>query len=105
MAAGQVELVDGDYRIEDHVWLEPTPGHVCLHITCGGRDAVLSSDLMHHPVQCAEPDWCSGFCVDVAHSQRTRRAFLNRYAETDTPIMPAHFPTPTAGHIERAGDA
>ena len=81
------------------------PGHVFLHIASGGRDAVLSGDLMHHPVQCAEPDWCSGFCAHVAHSQRTRRAFLDRYAETDALIMPAHFPTPTVGRIERAGDA
>ena len=33
----------------------------------------------------------------------TRRAFLDRHAESDTLIFPAHFPTPTAGRIVRAG--
>jgi len=62
----------------------------------------MNADLMHHAVQCAEPDWSSCFCVDPAHSRRTRRAFLERYAGTDTLIMPAHFPAPSAGHIVRA---
>ena len=32
-----------------------TPGHVCVQVDGGGRQAVMSGDLMHHPVQCAEP--------------------------------------------------
>jgi glyoxylase-like metal-dependent hydrolase (beta-lactamase superfamily II) len=107
--AGQVDLVEGDHRIDESVWLEPTPGHtpghVCVHVAGGGREAVMSGDLMHHAVQCAEPDWSSCFCVDPAHSRRTRRAFLERYAGTDTLIMPAHFPAPSAGRIVRAGGA
>jgi glyoxylase-like metal-dependent hydrolase (beta-lactamase superfamily II) len=108
-AAGQARLVEGDHRIDEGVWLEATPGHtpghVCVHVTGGGREAVMSGDLMHHPVQCAEPDWSSGFCVDPAHSRQTRRAFLERYAGTDTLVMPAHFPAPSAGRIVRAGAA
>ena len=107
--AGQVEFVDMDYAFDDEIWLDPTPGHtlghVCLHIASGGREAVMSGDLMHHPVQCAEPDWSSCFCVDADLSRRTRRAFLERYAASDALIMPAHFPTPTAGLIRPWGEA
>ena len=107
--AGQVEFVDMDYAFDDEIWLDPTPGHtpghVCVHIASGGREAVMSGDIMHHPLQCAEPDWSSYFCVDPEHSRRTRRAFLERYAASDTLIMPAHFPSPTAGLIRPLGEA
>ena len=33
-----------------------------------------------------------------------RHAFLNRYADTETLIMPAHFPTPSVGRIRRDGE-
>ena len=109
LEAGQADLVEMDLRIDDGVWLEPTPGHtpghVCVHVEGGGRQAVMSGDLMHHPVQCAEPDWSSCFCVDPEHSRRTRRAFLERHAGTDTLVMPAHFPAPSAGRVVRDGAA
>jgi len=41
--------------------------------------------------------------VEVA--RQTRRAFLDRYCETDTLVCTAHFPLPSAGRIVRAGDA
>ena len=107
--AGQAEFVDTDYQIDDGVWLEPTPGHtpgqVALHIEGGRRRAVMSGDLMHTALQCAEPDLSSCFCVAPALSARTRRAFLERHADTDTLIMPAHFPTPSVGLIKPAGAA
>ena len=107
--AGLVTLVGGSHEITDEVVLEPTPGHtpghVAVHIRSQGRDAVLSGDLMHTALQCAEPDWSSCFCSDPALSARTRRSFLERYAESATLILPAHFPTPSAGAIRRHGDA
>ena len=107
--AGQMELVSSDYVFDDEVRLVPspghTPGHVCVEIRSGGADCVMSGDLMHHALQCAEPDWSSCFCVDPAHSRRTRREFLARYEGTPVRIMPAHFVTPTAGTIVRAGNA
>jgi glyoxylase-like metal-dependent hydrolase (beta-lactamase superfamily II) len=101
--SGKAVFVEWDYQIDDGVWLEPTPGHtpghVCVHVSSGGRDAVLSGDLMHHVLQCAEPDLSSCFCVDPSQSRRTRRSFLETYADTGTLVMPAHFPTPSAGRV------
>jgi hypothetical protein len=65
----------------------------------------MSGDLMHTALQCAEPDWSSCFCVDPEASRRTRRIFLERHADTDTLILPAHFPTPGGGRVVRAGSA
>ena len=106
--AGAAVMVDGDHTIDDWVHLSPTPGHtpghVCVHIEAGGKHAVMSGDLMHHALQCAEPDWSSCFCVDPAASTATRREFLATHAGTSTLVMPAHFPTPGAGRIIEAGD-
>jgi glyoxylase-like metal-dependent hydrolase (beta-lactamase superfamily II) len=106
--AGLAEFIEDDFAFEDAVTLEPTPGHtpghLCLHIAGGDREAVMSGDLMHHALQCAHPDWNSVFCVDPAQSRATRRRFLERYADTGTLVMPAHFPTPTAGRVESTKD-
>ena len=106
--AGLTRVVDGDYQIDDWVRLVPTPGHtpghVCVEVSSRGMLAVLSGDLMHHPVQCAEPDWSSCFCVDADHSRRTRIAFLAEHADSKTLILPAHFPTPTAGRVVSDGN-
>ena len=59
---------------------------------------------MHHPAQCAHPDWSSSADVDAALAERTRRAFLARHAGTPTLVLGTHFATPTAGLIVREGD-
>jgi hypothetical protein len=41
---------------------------------------------------------------DRAQSIATRRYILERYADTATVLLTAHFPTPTAGRIVRRGD-
>jgi len=58
---------------------------------------------MHHPVQCAEPSWATRFDVDAEAARRTRRAFLERYAETPTLILGTHFAAPTGGQVVRDG--
>ena len=100
-------LVEMDHAIEDRVVLYPlaghTPGQVGLHFHGGGREGLVVGDLMHHALQCKYPDWSTNFCTDPAAARVTRKAVFERYADTDTVIFPAHFPSPSGGVIRRAG--
>ena len=108
MAAGQAVLVDGDHALDDQMWLDPTPGHspghVCMNLAAGGRNAVFSGDLLHHAVQVAHPEWNSRFCWNPELSRASRKKFVQDKADTDTLILAAHFPSPTAGRIVDNGD-
>ena len=103
--AGLADLVAMDHRITSEVYLEPTlghtPGHVSVCISSKGDEAVITGDLMHHPVQCAEPDWAARFDVDPDAARRTRRAFLERHAGKPVLVLGTHFATPTAGRVVR----
>jgi glyoxylase-like metal-dependent hydrolase (beta-lactamase superfamily II) len=105
--AGLADLVDTDHRVSDEMWLEPTPGHTPGHVSVRLRsasaDAVITGDLMHHPIQIAEPDWSSHFDTDPEQARKTRRAFCERYADRPVTVLGTHFHTPTAGHIVRHG--
>ena len=104
--AGRAALVETDFALDDEVWLEPspghTPGHYCVRLASHGSQGVLSGDVMHHPVQCARPDWISLACMDAEASRKMRLSFLERYADTDVTVFPAHFAAPTAGRIKGA---
>ncbi len=106
--AGLADLVEMDHRISDEIWLEPTPGHTPGHVSVrlrsGGAEAVITGDLMHHPVQIAEPQWGSHFDSDVEQARKTRRAFCERYADGPVAVLGTHFHHPTAGRIVRHGD-
>ena len=71
----------------------------------GGARAVFTGDLMHHALQCREPGWHSCFCYDEAGSTASRRRILDSVADTDTLVVPAHFPGPTAGRVRGDGQA
>ena len=107
LEAGLARLVETDARLTGEVSLEPTPGHtpghVSVRIASQGAEAVITGDLMHHPVQCAEPDWANRFDVDADAARATRRAFLARYAGRPVLVLGTHFATPTAGRIARDG--
>jgi glyoxylase-like metal-dependent hydrolase (beta-lactamase superfamily II) len=106
--AGQALLVDDDFALDDTAWLTPTPGHspchCCVNIRSHDMRAVVTGDMMHHALQCREPDWSTVFCWDKAMAARSRRQFLSDVADTDTLILPVHFPAPTAGRVEADGD-
>jgi glyoxylase-like metal-dependent hydrolase (beta-lactamase superfamily II) len=101
--AGLVDLVPGDHRVADGVRLEPAPGHtpgqVAVVVESAGARAVVTGDLVHHPVQFAAPDIASAADEDPAEATATRRAFVARYADTGTLVVGTHFPDPTAGHL------
>lgn len=106
--AGQAELVTNDYALDDEVWLESTPGHtpdhVSVRLASNGSNAIITGDLIHSPVQCIELDWAALPDFDPVLARHTRRAFLERYCETDTLICATHFPSPSFGYIVPNGN-
>ena len=106
VAAGQALLVDDNYQLDDTVSLSPTPGHspchCCVNIRSGGQHAIVTGDMMHHALQCREPDWSTIFDWDAkAGGADSRRKFLGEVAGTGTLVLPIHFPNPTAGRVRR----
>lgn len=101
--AGLAELVESDLRLNDAVWLEPTPGHTpghhSLRISSGGLDAVITGDLVHHPVQFNHPDWSSEPDVDKGIAIDTRRSFAERYCDGHTIVLGTHFGGPSCGRL------
>lgn len=78
--ARQADLVESNHAIDDELVFEPTPGHtpghVSLHMSSKGQEAVITGDMIHHPIQCAVPEVCSSFCVNEKQAVATRREFL-----------------------------
>ena len=106
--AGLADLVAMNHRISGEIWLEPTPGHTPGHasvrLLSGDGAAVITGDLMHHPIQVAEPEWGSHFDSDLGEARQTRRAFCARYADTGALVLGTHFHHPTAGRIVPHGE-
>ncbi|HEY7711938.1 MAG TPA: MBL fold metallo-hydrolase [Candidatus Entotheonella sp.] len=107
--AGMADLVETDHQVHDAIRFEPTPGHtpghVSVRIRSQGEEAVITGDLVHHPCQFARPDWGSSADADAEQADRTRKAFMARYADTPTLIIGTHFAGPTAGRLVRDGKA
>lgn len=105
--AGLLDLVDIEHQLCDEVRLVPTightPGHVSIHISSQGHEALITGDFAHHPCQLARPDWASAVDWDTEQSTHTRRSVFGDLAGTDTLVIGTHFAGATAGRVT-AGD-
>ncbi len=101
-------LVDSDHQLESGIWLEPAPGHtpgnIVVNVKSGQQHAILCGDVMHTAIQLANPELSSRFCLDPDQSRITRRQLIDSCADTGIVMLPAHFPSPTAGCITCHGD-
>jgi glyoxylase-like metal-dependent hydrolase (beta-lactamase superfamily II) len=106
--AGLMDLVDCEYQVCNEIKLVPTPGHtpghVSVHITSEGKEALITGDFVHHPVQLSQPHWCSIADDDQAKGLETRNKMFSKYVDSDVLIIGTHFPTPTAGYIKHLND-
>ena len=106
--SGRAELLEMDADLGGGLRLRPAPGHTpgmfCVELDCtGGQRILFAADVLHHPIQCREPDWSTCFCVDPAQAAATRRELFAEIADTEVIIVPEHVPFPTAGRIESDG--
>jgi glyoxylase-like metal-dependent hydrolase (beta-lactamase superfamily II) len=107
VAAGLVDYITPDYLITDEVSLFPTPGHTPGHVSVlirsQGAEAVITGDLMHHPIQLVDPLRPGNFDMDKPQGGLTRQAFVERFGDSKTLIIGSHFCDPSAGWIVRDG--
>lgn len=107
--AGLHELVPSRHMLTDEVFLEPTPGHtpghVSVRIESRGQSAIITGDMVHHPVQLAEPHWGSHPDAQPERAVETRRAFVARYGDRPVLVIGTHFSGPTAGRIVKVGSS
>ena len=107
--AGKADLVASDYEIDQGLHLEAAPGHTpgtcLLHVRNRNEHGVFSGDVIHTPVQLADPALSSRFCSDPVLSAKTRRALCERIADTPSLLFTGHFPGPDAARIRRLNNS
>lgn len=110
LLAGLARTLSPDHTLFDdgstRVWVQEvsghTPGHLVVHIESEEGSAVLSGDVIHHPLQFADLDMPQVGDVDTALAAQVRRALVERCCEQNTLLMTAHFPAP--GRVVRDKD-
>lgn len=68
-------------------------------ISSEGERALLIGDIAHSVVELAEPDWEAVYDVDKEAAKAVRNAVANEALDTDTYVVPAHFPRMAFGRI------
>jgi len=106
--AGLADLVAIDHRLSDEIWFQPTtghtPGHISVVIRSEGDRAVITGDMVHNPLQIADPDLSSMFDTDSDQARETRREVFPEWADGETLVIGTHFGSPTAGTMHPDGD-
>lgn len=100
---GLADFVGPEHALSDEISLVPspghTPGHVSVRIRSRGEEAVITGDLMHHPIQIALPEHPANFDMDKTLGAETRARFVERYRNRAALVIGSHFSGPTAGWI------
>jgi glyoxylase-like metal-dependent hydrolase (beta-lactamase superfamily II) len=82
-----------------------TPGNLLIHV-CNGHDhAIMSGDVIHHPIQCARPHLSNAADFNGEAALQTRLNLLESCADSAKVLLTGHFAGPTAGHVVSHGSA
>ena len=106
--AGQALLVDDDYALDDTITLTPTPGHspchCCVNIFSEGSARWWPATSCTTRSSAASRTGRRSL-TGTRNNRRSRVAnSLLPSPDTDTLILPVHFPAPTVGLITADGD-
>ena len=76
-----------------------------MWIESQGEVGLISGDIVHHPVQCAETEWAEVGDFDADGARATRRRILDEAARRGALFIGTHFPTKPAGRVVPDGGA
>lgn len=98
-----LRLTEMDHAITDEIRLIATPGHTPGHtavrLESGGEVAVISGDVIHHPLQITHPDVQALPDDDPDAAAVTRARLLQSVADEQALLLGTHFAAPTAGTV------
>ena len=106
--AGLADLVSGLHTVDQHLTLEPAPGHtpgtMFITLASHGARAVFCGDILHQVIQIFHPEWNSLGCQDQVNARGSRRLVLEKCAGSGALLMPTHFGAPFVCHVDAKGD-
>ncbi|MGV0806701.1 MBL fold metallo-hydrolase [Mycolicibacterium setense] len=98
-----LRLTETDHAITDEIRLIATPGHTPGHaavrIESEGEVAVISGDVIHHPIQITHPEVQALPDEDPAVAAATRDRLLQQVVDEQAILFGTHFAIPTAGTV------
>jgi glyoxylase-like metal-dependent hydrolase (beta-lactamase superfamily II) len=107
IASGQALMVSGEHQVNEVLTVVPTPGHTPGHISVraknSGETGIFLGDVIHNPVQMADPDLNSAYCELPELARKSRRTLLEQAVEANTLLVPGHFLAPHIGRVCREG--
>ena len=105
---GQLDLVDNEAKIVPGIRAIAapghTPGHMALAVSSEGRQLLVISDAVLHPIHLEQPEWYAA--IDLATEQvvATRRRLLSWAAAEMVLVLAFHFPFPGLGSVIQRGE-
>jgi glyoxylase-like metal-dependent hydrolase (beta-lactamase superfamily II) len=106
--AGLADFIKPTTKITDEVSLIPTPGHTPGHVSVliksKGAEGVITGDMMHHPIQFAEPNRIGNFDMDQEQGVKTRKDMFARVGDKNILVIGSHFPEPSSGYVVSDAD-
>jgi glyoxylase-like metal-dependent hydrolase (beta-lactamase superfamily II) len=105
MAAGRLDLVDGDVEVVPGIRLLRTPGHTPHHqsvlIRSGGETACFLADVIPTSAHLPLP-WIMGYDVEPLVTLESKRNLLERAREEQWLLIFEHDPTVAWGRLDAA---
>ncbi|MFE0650859.1 MBL fold metallo-hydrolase [Streptomyces sp. NPDC059534] len=107
-AGGQLDEIEGVRRLRRGLTLLPTPGHTPGHQSVlvaqpGGRDVLVTGDLLVHAVQLVNPAVAYAHERDPDTARRSREESLARAAARGAVLATAHLTRPFVDVPEAGG--
>jgi glyoxylase-like metal-dependent hydrolase (beta-lactamase superfamily II) len=88
VVAKRAQIVTSDFALNESVQFIPTPGHTIDHYSVlvghPGRDALITGDMIHSPIQGKYPELGMRADYDSRQAGKTRRQIFDRFCDAPT---------------------